>query len=279
LQIAIGVVIPARNESSHLPKTLSNLTQQTLKPKQIIVVNDNSTDSTKEIAQSYPNTIVVDFPTKHSNWQARKELALVFNYGLKELEKIEHDYTMILGADHLLPKDYLEKIINIMEQDRNTVICSGSIENEFAIVPRGSGRVVRTQFWRSIEFRYPVNFGFESYLIYKARSMGYQAKYLEELKTTTQRKTAITYDSRMFFNYGQACRALGYTPQYMLAVCAIEFTHHPKRALYHFLGYLSSKADFYENDVRNYVKKQQSKEFLKKRSLLHAVELIKKKGR
>lgn len=48
-----AVIIPARNEETTLPKLLQSLEQQTLRPSEIIVVNDNSTDKTVEIVEHF----------------------------------------------------------------------------------------------------------------------------------------------------------------------------------------------------------------------------------
>ena len=55
----IYIVIPAHNEEEHIAKTLESLVNQQLKPAQVIVVNDNSTDRTA--------AVVNDF-TQHHHW-------------------------------------------------------------------------------------------------------------------------------------------------------------------------------------------------------------------
>ena len=104
----VAVVIPARNEGKHIGNTLAHLFNQTIKPKQVVVVNDYSTDNTKEIAQS-KGAQVVDFPFTHPNWVTTPDLAKVLNLGLEQINPDDFDYTMILGSDHLLPKDYIEQ--------------------------------------------------------------------------------------------------------------------------------------------------------------------------
>ena len=43
---AVSVIIPARNEEHNLPTLLRSLAAQSLKPREIIVVDDGSTDRT-----------------------------------------------------------------------------------------------------------------------------------------------------------------------------------------------------------------------------------------
>ena len=64
----LSFVIPAYNEESYLPACLESILAQTrdLPPHltEIIVVNNASTDSTREVALSYPGVILVDEPQK-----------------------------------------------------------------------------------------------------------------------------------------------------------------------------------------------------------------------
>lgn len=47
----LSIIIPARNEEQNLPSLLRSITAQPIKPREIIVVNDSSTDRTAEIAE------------------------------------------------------------------------------------------------------------------------------------------------------------------------------------------------------------------------------------
>ena len=47
------IIIPAYNEEQFIGLTLDSLVNQTILPSKIIVVDDNSTDATSEIVQSY----------------------------------------------------------------------------------------------------------------------------------------------------------------------------------------------------------------------------------
>jgi len=49
----IYIVIPAHNEQDVMRLTLDSLVEQSLLPKQLIVVNDNSTDNTQNIVEEY----------------------------------------------------------------------------------------------------------------------------------------------------------------------------------------------------------------------------------
>jgi glycosyltransferase involved in cell wall biosynthesis len=50
----ISVVIPAYNHARWLPESIESALQQTLQPHEIIVVDDGSTDNTREVVARYP---------------------------------------------------------------------------------------------------------------------------------------------------------------------------------------------------------------------------------
>ena len=63
----LSFVVPAYNEEAYLPACLDSILRQTAAfpgQTEIIVVNNASTDRTREVALSYPDVIVVDEPRK-----------------------------------------------------------------------------------------------------------------------------------------------------------------------------------------------------------------------
>lgn len=60
--LTLSVIIPARNEEHNLPKLLESLTRQTLKPCEILVLDDGSTDRTAAIAREFGATVIAPGP-------------------------------------------------------------------------------------------------------------------------------------------------------------------------------------------------------------------------
>jgi cellulose synthase/poly-beta-1,6-N-acetylglucosamine synthase-like glycosyltransferase len=56
----VSVIVPARNEEASLGACLESLVSQTGVEKEIIVVDDGSTDRTRQIAESYPGIRVIE---------------------------------------------------------------------------------------------------------------------------------------------------------------------------------------------------------------------------
>jgi len=66
----LSIIIPARNEEQNLPTLLNSINAQTMKPCEIIVVNDASTDRTAEVAQQ-PGARVVNSPPPPEGWRGK----------------------------------------------------------------------------------------------------------------------------------------------------------------------------------------------------------------
>ena len=67
----VSIIIPARNEEASLQSCLESLVQQSGVPFEIIVVNDHSTDRTREIAASFPNVHVIDAGPLPPGWTGK----------------------------------------------------------------------------------------------------------------------------------------------------------------------------------------------------------------
>src|SRR5579863_4353525 len=67
----VSVIIPARNEEANLGTCLESLMDQDQLSFEIIVVNDHSTDRTKEIAQSFPGVQVIDADPLPEGWTGK----------------------------------------------------------------------------------------------------------------------------------------------------------------------------------------------------------------
>lgn len=58
--LTLSIVIPAFNEESHLKQCLDDIVKQTVMPDEVIVVNNNSTDKTVDIAKKYDFVKVIE---------------------------------------------------------------------------------------------------------------------------------------------------------------------------------------------------------------------------
>ncbi|RLE90686.1 MAG: hypothetical protein DRN04_14540 [Thermoprotei archaeon] len=259
--LSVGCVIPARNEEKYLARTLEFLYKQTIKPKIVVVVNDGSVDNTAYVAERY-GCVVVNLPFHRESWLGRPELASVLNAGLKVLRSHDIDYVLILGADTLLPSNYIEKLITYMERNKKVVIGSGRIfgERYRASFPRGSGRLVNASWWRELNnMKYPIIWGWESWLVFKAIQQGYEAKCFKDLIMFSQRKTKLSPLKAKYM--GMAMKSLGYWMPFALARCFRASIKSPKLGLYMLAGYFSKVN---RADIASFVPEYQRKMLLQR---------------
>jgi glycosyltransferase involved in cell wall biosynthesis len=262
-KITVGILIPARNEEKIISKTIDSLLLQDLKPKKIIVVNDGSKDNTSQIASSL-GCEVIDLPYDGIQGLDELKMANVYNVGLKNFEN-GFDYILELSADHVLPPNYILDIVKKMEKNSKLVISSGKIEGEEKTnpsIPRGSGRVIKSQFYKELGMHWPKKYGAESYFVFKAWELGYETKVFEIL--TKARKTGTNYSSSTFVNIGKSCKALGYNPFYAIGTFLKRSMVFGDVKIFFFcLKGWFSKVEPYEKNFRTFVNKTQKNQMVR----------------
>lgn len=68
--IRLSIIIPARNEEENLPRLLRSISASVLRPAEILVVDDGSTDNTAQVAKSLGATVVTSFPLE-TGWTGK----------------------------------------------------------------------------------------------------------------------------------------------------------------------------------------------------------------
>jgi cellulose synthase/poly-beta-1,6-N-acetylglucosamine synthase-like glycosyltransferase len=123
------MVIPAHNEEVFLESTLNSVLKQSLLPKKVILVNDNSTDGTEVIIDSYLQENIIFQKLNTISTTAHMPGSKVINAFNKGLELLDDDYDFIvkLDADVILPANYFEIISTHFKNDSSIGICGGFI--------------------------------------------------------------------------------------------------------------------------------------------------------
>src|ERR1700681_3908094 len=77
----VAIIVPARNEEASLGDCVESLTAQTGVAFEIIIVDDGSTDRTREIAQSFANMRVISLDPLPDGWTGKNNAVVA---GAKE---------------------------------------------------------------------------------------------------------------------------------------------------------------------------------------------------
>ncbi len=122
-QPLISVVIPAYNEERHLPNCLAAFKKQTFKNFELIVVNNNSTDRTVEIARSFGAKVIHE-PIQgitHARERGYRE-------ALSEI-------IARTDADTIVPPEWLEIIYETFTAKPKVVALMGTLHSPYKRIP------------------------------------------------------------------------------------------------------------------------------------------------
>ncbi|MGL5693368.1 MAG: bifunctional glycosyltransferase/CDP-glycerol:glycerophosphate glycerophosphotransferase, partial [Peptostreptococcaceae bacterium] len=115
----ISIIIPVYNVEDYIGLTIESLLNQTLKEIEIILIDDGSTDNSKDIISRYADkykNIKVMFQQNSGPSKAR-------NKGIKEATG---EYIVFVDSDDLLPEDSLEIRYNTAVNENAEVVIGGT---------------------------------------------------------------------------------------------------------------------------------------------------------
>jgi glycosyltransferase involved in cell wall biosynthesis len=118
LKPLVSILIPAYNAGEWLEDTLRSALAQTRERKEIIVVDDGSTDKTPQIARRFESDTVRVFTQKNQGAAATRNRAYELSHG---------DYIQWLDADDLLNPEKVASQMEVVQQlqDRRTLVSGG----------------------------------------------------------------------------------------------------------------------------------------------------------
>jgi glycosyltransferase involved in cell wall biosynthesis len=123
------IITPAHNEEACIRFALDSVVAQTVKPEQWVIVDDGSTDGTREIIQDYANRfdwikLVVNHP-KEIKRDGGSRLINAVLLGYRSLEILDYEFIVKLDADLIVPPNYFEEVGNTFSSDSRIGMCGG----------------------------------------------------------------------------------------------------------------------------------------------------------
>ncbi|QGN31577.1 glycosyltransferase family 2 protein [Microlunatus sp. Gsoil 973] len=123
--VTVTVLIPAHNEEDCIGATIASLKQQSRPPERIVVVADNCTDRTVQIAEDAAVTV---FPTIGNTKKKAGGLNQALAAILPDLG--DNDVVMVMDADTVLDQGFLEAAVQRMTDDRALMAVGGLFYGE-----------------------------------------------------------------------------------------------------------------------------------------------------
>ncbi len=121
------IIIPAHNEEQFISLTLDSLLNQTVLPNKIVVVNDNSSDTTAEIVLAFAekNTFISLIEKKSDAIHLPgSKVIQAFHEGEKHIDD-NYDFIVKADADLIFPNNYFETIIQHFQSDATIGMVGG----------------------------------------------------------------------------------------------------------------------------------------------------------
>jgi len=233
----VSLIMPVYNEERFLKKSLDALIKQTIRPNQIIVVDDGSTDNSLSIIEKYPFQIIRI--SKKNKQASINRYPVVLSAGSRYLDE-DVDYVGLIDADTVLEPEYYEKMINRMQQDKTIGIAGGRLIGQrlgptLGLMPYvyGANRIYTRSCWLKLnngKIMIPIP-QIDFYHNIYAEMLGYKTQRYSDIKSWALRPSSLGNA----FVKGYHAYEFGYHWYYLL-LRAIR-----NRALGMIPGYLKAK--------------------------------------
>ena len=112
----ISVIVPVYNVEKYLEECLDSIKNQTFNDIEVILVNDGSTDNSKEICERYCS----QDPRFHLINQENKGQSIARNRGVAESKG---EFIVFIDSDDIVRVDLLDQLINYMSDEIDIVEC------------------------------------------------------------------------------------------------------------------------------------------------------------
>ena len=115
----VSIIIPTKNRAEVLKRSLNSAVNQTYPADEIIVADNNSTDNTREVIESFNNNRIIHL---HTN----EDLVITKNW-IRGINAANGEWIKILYDDDWIENNFLEKTISYIDKDKVMIHTGGII--------------------------------------------------------------------------------------------------------------------------------------------------------
>ena len=239
---AFVIITPAHNEESLIVHTAQAMIAQMIRPLKWVIVNDASTDGTRELierlAREHSFIEVVNLERAAGRHFGNKVRA--FNAGLERVKDLNLEFIGNLDADMSFEPNYFQSLLQQFESNPKLGIGGGmvhtTIDGKFVsqeVALDSVAGAVQLFRWKCFEqvggYRAMPLGGIDAAAEVAARMLGWQTRTYPELVTREHRftgaATASPLQSRL--KEGKRMHSLGYSPVFFFVRCAYRILERP----------------------------------------------------
>lgn len=115
-KLTLSIVIPVYNEERYLKACLDSIAKQAVKPDEVLVVDNNSTDDSVQIARGYKSFKVLHEP--------KQGVFYTSQHGFKAARS---DIIARIDADSLLPPQWVKRVLDDFEINESLTATTGPV--------------------------------------------------------------------------------------------------------------------------------------------------------
>ena len=128
------IISPVKNEGKFIKNTLDSVINQSIKPKEWIIVDDGSTDDTLDILKKYASNHkwlkIIENKTHSEERAGGSKVVRAFYKGYDSITDHNYDFVVKLDGDLKLPENYFETVIVNFKKNPKIGLCGGYILNK-----------------------------------------------------------------------------------------------------------------------------------------------------
>jgi poly-beta-1,6-N-acetyl-D-glucosamine synthase len=240
---AFVIITAAHNEEAFIERTIVSMIRQSARPIRWVVVNDGSTDGTRDIvaryAQSHPFIALLD--VRRGDGRSFGNKVRAFNGGMAQCHNLDFEYVGNLDADISLESDYFSRILDQFRRDASLGIAGGIVRSRIggAFVPQktsldsvaGAVQLFRRRCFEQIGGYKPLpRGGIDAAAEITARMKGWRVRTFPEIAVFEHRRTGtalagpLVSRAREGFKY----HSLGYGFPFLFLRCVYRLTERPR---------------------------------------------------
>ena len=220
-----SIIVPVFNRPDEVDELLESLSNQTLKDFEVIIVEDGSTKTCKDVCDKYADILVLHYYAKENSGPGQSR-----NYGA---ERASGDYLLILDSDVVLHEGYIQAVEDSLKEtpteafggpdaahpsftpvqkaisySMTSFFTTGGIRGGKTkldkFYPRSFNMGIRRDFYLQLRGFSKMRFGEDIDFSYRIVEAGYQPRLFPEAWVWHKRRTDFRKFFRQVYNSGIA---------------------------------------------------------------------------
>ena len=270
------IISPVRNEEAYLERTIKSVISQTVPPSEFIIIDDGSTDKTRDIINKYmaQHDWIKCFDREPKPYWPGAGVVQAFYDGFNKITVTDWDYVVKMDGDLEFDADYFELIFEKFNANPKMGMASGKTYvpegDKLTLEPctddhvRGPIKTYKRKCFDEIG-GLPETIGWDTLDEHKAQMLGWETRSYGEIVIKHLRRMSYNHKdwSRGRMKFGISTWFLGYHPLWVIGKAGYNVFFRPFLigGIAIIIGYLkarlSGKKQYDDPELLQFIRKKQ----------------------